>query len=175
MRQLSYFDRVISVGIVLLVALLLCTFAGCSKDDDTSGGGNKPKGDPYKVKIEISTETPDIYTVYLNNGYYNVYDKDGKTNPVSFTTFDDYLTSYPSPLIKEFDLPRNFDGLAFTCGLRGNDIDSYKVYIKIFVKDRLLLSYEENRQVILFLYQKENKFFVDINYRIAVFEFDKLD
>ena len=50
------------------------------------------------------------------------------------------------------------------------------VYLKIFVNDKLLLSYAEKGRIFLILAKLENnKYGVAINYQMTDFEFDKLD
>jgi hypothetical protein len=165
-------DRIENLLKTLLVLLFTIALFGC-KDDKEDEPDNQ-SGKPYKVRLEISNGKPDMFNVYLRGCIYNIYEN-GTTNPVSVTEVADYLISYPSPIIKEFDMPRNFDGLGFSYGIAGDYAEAGMVYLKIYINDKLLMSYEESRSVIFFLYKSGNKYLVDINYKVAVFEFDKLD
>ena len=150
-------------GLLSIITLVACN------DDNGLEENNKQSGEPYKFRIEVTSENPDI-RVNLSNLYYNTYDKNGRTNPVSITSLDDYLTYYASPRKIEFDVPRNFDGIGFSCRA-ASDIAT----VKIFVNDKLFVTYSDDRNIIIFFYQSGNKFLVDINYKVAVFEFDKID
>jgi hypothetical protein len=175
MKKLHYFDKIITGGIMLLIAFLFCALAGCSKDDEP-GNGNDNNGAPYKFKIEISTEKPDEFKLYLRDFYYTLLDENGKQRVTTINKVEDFLKFWDSPLIREVEVPsRNFDGLAMSYGLAGDDSAGNMVNIKIFVNGKLLISYSEKQSVILFLYKSGNKYYIDSNYRAKYFEFDKLD
>jgi len=147
-KRLSYFDKVIAGGIIMLIALSLCVLTSCGKDDEP-GGKDDRSGQPYKFRAEISAEKPDEFDVLSATGNYNYVDENGLPRTVWYTPDD--VERVPSPYVIEFEVPRNFNKFMLTSALFGIvPFMPYEVEMagiisgKLFVNNKLLVDFSNN-------------------------------
>jgi hypothetical protein len=144
MKWTSYFDKIDAGGILLLAVFLLGALTGCGKDNEP--GGENRKGEPYKFRIEVSAEKPDVFDVLTATGHYNYIDENGLPRTIWYTPDD--VERVPSPDITEIEVPSNFYAFMFTSSLISIDLsmpfeEELQGIIsgKIFVNNKLLAEF----------------------------------
>ena len=132
----------------LFVLVLAYIFAGCSKNDGIDMIDNR-KGDPYKFRLETTLHANfDKYQLYFSFGNYNYNNENGF--PVTGWIVDPDekrkdITYYPSPMIQEFEIPRNFNKCLFSCvvspvGYDPTDGKNETITGKLYINNKLIIS-----------------------------------
>lgn len=134
---------------IFLVAIGMLLLAACS-DDDLTGGGNNDNGEPYKFRVEVTTQYPDSCKVAVCLGSYNYTDKNGlpRTEWITDPDVAPDEIAVESPLIKEYEIPRyfskfyiNVSNFTKTREAMLNDTNRQTTCtLKIFVNDELIVS-----------------------------------
>jgi hypothetical protein len=168
------------MGSLLKMLALFCaiTLFGCNDDEGNDEIDNR-SGEPYKFRIEISAEKPDLFYIGWGMGSYNYIDN-GLPRTVWFTPDD--LEKIPSPCIKDFEVPRNFTKIGVYASLVSIDIMSFEdtmagiIIGKLYVNDKLLseFSYKFGWSVGIAYNNNTEKFVVTNSLKETV-ELDKLD
>jgi len=142
-------SQVITICIFVLIAMVLFALASCSKDDDTANNNNRD-GQPYKFRVEVSTQYPDSCLVNIALGSYNFTEKSGLPRTIWLTDPDSDLrdVSVVSPLIQEYEIPSNFTKFYLNVGNYNriwdavwNDTNSKtNCTLKVYVDNKLVYS-----------------------------------
>jgi hypothetical protein len=138
----------LNIGLLLSVLFILGTLIGsCGRDDNPAGGDDDRTGEPYKVRIEVSAAHPDLFNLAIVLGSYN-YVENGLPRTGWLTDPDVFVeeTAVPSPLIEEYEIPRNFtkffiDGAVFSIDIQPSEMRMNEdVTGKLFVNNKLIAS-----------------------------------
>ena len=126
-----------------LALLFAAILFSCGEDNGLDENDNR-SGEPYKLKVEIIAEKPDLFTVGWGMGKYNFVDENGLPRTVWFTPDD--LEEIPSPCIKEFEIPRYFTKMSVYSALISIDptiSDSFEGIIrgKLYVNNKMLTEF----------------------------------
>ncbi|MDR1370505.1 MAG: hypothetical protein LBJ72_10360 [Dysgonamonadaceae bacterium] len=125
-------------GTVFTVAVL----TGCGRDEDPV---NEESGDPYKFRIEISCEHPELYNVGISLGSYN-YVENGLPRTGWLSDPDNFVEELPSPLVKEYEIPGNFTKFFIDAGVFAKGIVLHEKLLnegisgKLTVNNRIIAS-----------------------------------
>ena len=180
-------SQVLTICILVLIAIVLFALASCSKDDDTFKNNNRD-GQPYKFRVEYTLDNPDNFYLSFEIANYNFVDETGLPRTIWICDENSSGQSYavPSPLIKEFELPHNFNKIALTVGVYfvypyqvGKPIldrQQETMYAKIYVNNKLLAETSAKFGIVFsIVYDKNSKKYIMKYSGGNEFELSKLD
>ena len=123
---------------------VLLLFYGCSDDKGLDETDNR-SGEPYKFRVELSTDEPELFSIGWGTGNYKYIDKDFPV-PITVWFTPDDLEEIPSPCIKEFEIPGNFIQFSLLSALVSIDptiSDSFEGIIKgkLYINNNMITEF----------------------------------
>lgn len=95
----------------LFTFVVVCTIVSCTPLDNPLG--DNISGNPFKVRVEVSVANPNDYMIRTGGAIYLYYiGSIPETNAFSNLERDYWFVS---PYVQEFEVPRDFNSITFTC------------------------------------------------------------
>jgi hypothetical protein len=147
MRNFIFLDRMIVSRIALLITFMtLIMLSGC-KGDDPGGSMDGRSGPPYKFKVELTAEEPDVFSIIFGICNYNYVDESGLPRTVWISSEDPEI--FPAPYTKEFEVQRNFTKLLVSGALHNSDVHNDDLMASVIIGS----IYVNNRHIHTFSYK----------------------
>jgi len=167
-------------GLLFISMIIMIALLNSCGGNEPGGGTDDRKGPPYKFRVEVSAEKPEILSVLSATGNFNYVDENGLPRTVWYAPQD--IKKMPSPYILEFDVPRNFYKFMYTSNLIGVELMSLEeemkgiIVGKLYVNNKLLTSFSNKYWWITTIgYDEKSKKYEVKTSDGKVFETNKID